>query len=609
MPPADTWDISRLYSSIDAWEADFKLASPPWDDITALRGKLGDSPDNVLRAVERSLAVARVIERLFTFAHLRMDQDVRDDASKRLSARASDLMTQFAEATSFIEPEIVALPAGALSLASAPQLAPYRFYLDKILRQRAHTLSADGEALLALSSKATSAPARAFSALNDADFEFGTVRDSGGAERTVSHGQYGSLIRSEDRVLRREAFERLHAQYRAYENTLAELLAGALQNHVFRARARRYDSALAAALAPDAIPTSVYANLVDTVRASLRHHHRYVSLRRRLLHLDELHLYDMYVPIVRAAWSSSSSGDDGDGAGAMRMSFDEAVDAVVASVAPLGDEYQRAVADGLRARRWVDRYENRGKRSGAYSSGCYDSEPYILMNFDGQLNDVFTLAHEVGHSMHSYFSRRHQPYVYADYSIFVAEVASTFNEQLLSKYLYEQRARTDAQRAFLVNRELEDLRGTLFRQTMFAAFDLEAHSMAERGEPLTPAALRAVYRRLNEEWFGGRDAVVVDELIEWELFRIPHFYYNYYVYQYATGVSAAVALSERVLGGGEREREAYLNYLRAGSSADPIDVLRGAGVDMTSAAPVQATLDKFARLVDQLDQLTRGKQR
>ncbi|KAK4533045.1 hypothetical protein CCYA_CCYA15G3902 [Cyanidiococcus yangmingshanensis] len=592
VPETDKWDLTRLYASKADWERDLKACSGPWEKLLSFKGRVTSCPDTVRQVLDEYLSTARVIERVYTYAHLLHDQDLRDDEAKNMYARALDLHTRYAEQTAFLEPELVQLPDAYLEPGQG--LEPYKHYLERIRRQRAHTLSAAEEALLAASAKATSASARAFSAMNDADFDFGSVQDSQGKSVTLSHGSYGTLMRSKDRTLRRNAFTALHQRYRGFENTLAELLAGAIETHVFHARARQYHSSLEAALSPNAIPVEVYRNLLDTVRKhGLGHHHRYVALRRRLLDLGDgpLHMYDMYAPLI----------PDVD----LAMPYEAAVDSVLASLAPLGNEYVRIATAGLGERRWVDRYENRGKRSGAYSSGCFDSEPYILHNYDSaNVNDAFTLAHELGHSMHSYFSRRHQPYHYADYSIFVAEVASTFNEELYSRYLFQTKAGSKAEKAYLVNRSLEDLRGTLFRQAMFADFELRIHEMAEHGEPLTPAALRQAYRALNKEWF-GTEAVCIDEEIEWELFRIPHFYYNFYVYQYATGISAALALAERVLNGGTAERDAYLAFLSAGSSVDPMDALRIAGVDMTEPAPVQAALHRFGALVDELDALTR----
>jgi oligoendopeptidase F len=595
VPESDKWDLSRLYADKSEWERDFTACSGPWEKLLSFRGRVTQSPETVRQALEECLRIARVIERVYTYAHLLHDQDLRNEAAKSLYARAVDLHTRYAEQTSFLEPELVEVPNDYLEPGKG--LEPYKHYLERIRRQKAHTLSASEEALLAASTKATSASARAFSAMNDADFDFGFVQDGQGNSIALSHGSYGTLMRSKDRTLRRNAFTTLHGKYRSFENTLAELLSGAVETHVFHAKARRYRSALEAALTPNAIPTKVYENLLDTIRKhGLHHHHRYVALRRRLLGVDReddgrIHMYDMYAPLI----------PDVD----LAMPYEDAVKSVLASLAPLGDEYLRVASAGLGERRWVDRYENKGKRSGAYSSGCYDSEPYILHNYDpANINDAFTLAHELGHSMHSYFSRQYQPYHYADYSIFVAEVASTFNEELYSRYLFRTKANSRAEKAYLVNRSLEDLRGTLFRQAMFADFELRIHRMAEEGHPLTPATLRQTYRTLNEEWF-GTDGVCIDEAIEWELFRIPHFYYNFYVYQYATGISAALALAERVLSGGTAERDAYFAFLRAGSSVDPIDALRIAGVDMTSPEPVQAALRRFGALVDELDQLTR----
>jgi oligoendopeptidase F len=454
-----------------------------------------------------------------------------------------------------------------------------------MVRLRDHTLSAKEEELLALGGNALSASQKAFSALNDADLDFGTVIDSEGNEHTLTHGSYQLLLRSPDRVLRKNAFEALHQRFSNHGNTIAELLNGQVQAHLFQARAHRYPSCLDAALYPKNVDTTVYHSLIEAVQNKLPLLHKYTRLRKRVLGVKELHMYDLYCPLV----------PDAD----VKMDYTEAEQLVIDSVAPLGEEYQSLLRKGLQQEHWVDRFENKNKRSGAYSSGCYDSMPYILMNYKGLLRDTFTLAHEAGHSMHSLLSRTHQAYQYSDYPIFLAEVASTFNEELLAHHLLNK-TEDPKVRAYLLNERIEDLRGTLLRQTMFAQFELAIHQKAEEGEPLTPKTLSAIYQQLSSDFFGP-DVVIDDEItIEWA--RIPHFYYNFYVYQYATGISTALALSKLVLEGGEKEREQYLSFLKGGCSKFPLDQLRCAGVDLSTPEPVETALELFGRLVDELEE-------
>jgi oligoendopeptidase F len=467
-------------------------------------------------------------------------------------------------------------------------LTEYEFYLDKIVRMKKHTLSAPEEELLAMAGKALETASQAFSSFNNADLKFPPVLDGKGNSRELTHGKYLLYLRDKDRTLREGAFKNLHRTFSAYENTLCELLSGQIHRHLLEMRARKYSSCVEAALFPNQIDIQVYSALIQAVRAHLPALHRYMHFRKEAMGLDKLHLYDLHVPLVRQV--------------EMGMSYEEATKVIIESVAILGEDYQRALNQGLTQDRWVDRYENARKRSGAYSSGCYDSMPYILMNYHGTFNDMMTLAHEAGHSMHSLLSRRSQPYHYSQYSIFVAEVASTFHEELLLRHLLSQ-AKSKEQKAFLINQKLDDMRSTLIRQTMFAEFELKMHQWAEQGIPMTPALIKAEYRKLNQEYFGP-DVRIDDEAdIEWA--RIPHFYYNFYVYQYATGISAAHALVDKVVNGGEAARDAYLEFLSSGSSKYPIDALKLAGVDMRTPDPVEAAMRHFNELVTELGELLR----
>lgn len=584
------WDLAPLFPSRDKWVMEMKQAlespkSPYWPSLSKWRGKLAESADALKETLDNMFSVDRKLSKLYTFAHLQHDQDIGDEHAKADYEKAVQLLHDLAQEASWIDPEILLFEDAKLdAYIKDPKLSLYKFYLEKIKRQKPHTLSPDNEHLMALAGQAMMTAYKSFNALTDADFVFGQVADSEGKMKELTHGSFGLFLRSTDRELRKNAFFGMHNKFYRYQNTVAEMLGGTVQNHLFNARARHYGSCLEAALYPKNVPVEVYHSLIDTVHGHLGTLHRYIDLRKRVLELDAFHLYDAYVPLVPDQ--------------EITMTYDEAVEAVISSVAPLGKEYQDTLAKGLKEQRWVDRFENKNKRSGAYSSGCYDSHPYILMNYKNILRDVFTLSHEAGHSMHSYLSRRSQDYVYADYPIFVAEVASTFNEELLFQQLLKN-AKTEEQKIYLINQKIEDIRGTFFRQTMFAEFELEIHQMAERGDPLTPEALKRHYVRLCKRYFGLE--AVVDEHAEMEWARIPHFYYNFYVYQYATGISAALSLVKNVQGGGNKERDRYLSFLSSGGKNYPIELLRSAGVDMCTPAPVENTLSIFADLLNRLE--------
>jgi len=589
--PADTWNVSSLFPSLTKWEKEFsqiiKAKKPPYcPEIGAFKGRLAESPEILRHVLDLSFELSRQCSKLYTYAHLRHDEEITNDAHKTAYNKVLAVNQDIAQELAWLEPELLAINEKTMKkFLKSPLLAPYRFHIEKIIRIKKHMLPQEGETLLAMASKAMQAPHKAFSAINDADFKFGSVKNQKGKEHELTHGSYRVLLRSPDRTLRENAFKTLHGKYQAYENTLSELLNGQVQSHIFNAKARHYPSSLDASLFPKNIETSVYRSLIAAVNDNLSHLHRYMNLRERILNVGPLHLYDMSVPLIPAV--------------DIRMSYQEAEDIVIESVAPLGSAYQNLLRKGLKTQRWVDRFENKNKRSGAYSSGCYDSYPYILMNYTGLLKDVFTLAHEAGHSMHSLYTHTHQPYPYGDYPIFLAEVASTFNEELLTRLMLE-RAKSKEERIFLINEKIEDIRGTLFRQTMFAEFELWLHDTAEKNIPLTPKLMNETYLDLNRRYFGPN--VVIDKESEREWARIPHFYYNFYVYQYATGISAALALAERVCKGGKKEREEYLSFLKAGCSEYPIDILKKAGVDMRSPQPVASAIATFGSLVDRLEQ-------
>lgn len=588
----DKWKMEDLFASLTRWEESFTQLigsgdRPRWPELASYKGRLSEGPEILREALDLYFKILRQLEPLFFYAHLRHDEDIAHTEHKSAYNRALSLYHDFSQEGSWIEPELLTLPDSDIqTYLKSPYLQDYRFHLEKILLVKPHTLSPEKEELMAMTGKALQTAKKAFSALNDADLDFGSATDSEGKEHPLTHASYFMCVRDKDRTLRKNAFEGFHSRFKEFENTFGELLSGVVSQHVFNSRARNYSSCLEAALKPKNIDLTVYHTLVDTVTQNLAPLHRYMKLRKEVLKLPSLHLYDLSVPLTPNL--------------DIRRTYEEAEAVVVESVAPLGEEYQQLLKQGLKDQRWVDRYENQNKRSGAYSSGCYDSHPYILMNYKGLLRDAFTLAHEAGHSMHSLLSRKHQPFHYSEYSIFVAEVASTFNEDLLNRLLLE-RAESKEERIFLINQRIDDIRATLYRQTMFAQFELMIHEWGEKDIPLTPSRLNEEYHKLCALYFGPD--VTIDSSIDIEWARIPHFYYNFYVYQYATGISAALALSDQVLEEGAPAREAYLSFLKSGCSMYPVDQLKMAGVDMTTPTPIIKTIQKFEKQVEELEKL------
>jgi oligoendopeptidase F len=586
VPAEDTWDLASLFPSDAAWETAFAEWEGMIPGYARFRGTLGQSPAALAACLEFDIAFERLGDRVGTYAFLKHTEDVSNSVYQGMKARYVGVASRAAEAASYIRPEILAIPDEAIRrFLAAPELAPHKITLERLLRYKPHTLSEREERLLAMQIESAQTPRNVFDQLTDADLKFGTIELEPGRVIELSHGSYLVCLEHPNREVRKKAFHQYYAEFADHANTLAATLAGSIKQDVYQARVRNYPSAREAALFPDKVPVSVYDNLLAAVRANLPAVHKYYQVRRRAMKLPDIHFYDVYVPILSEMQK--------------RTPWDEAVETVVDALRPLGPSYTDALAKGLRGR-WCDRYENKGKHSGAFSSGCYDSDPYILMNYKPDVLDhVFTLAHEAGHSMHSHLSKA-QPFQYANYTIFVAEVASTFNEQLLSNYLLAK-AKDDRERAYYLNREIDDIRKTIVRQTMFAEFEKVTHGLAERNEPLTLDAFKAEYRKLLDAYFGP-DFVIDDELAL-ECLRIPHFYRAFYVYKYATGLSAAIALADRVSNGGQAELDAYLGFLKGGCSKDPLDLLRDAGVDMETPEPVNAALARFARLVDELDGL------
>ncbi|AGT31148.1 oligopeptidase PepB [Geobacillus genomosp. 3] len=587
IPVEETWRLEDIFPTDDAWEQEFQQVKGMIPKLSEYKGRLSESPEVMYEALQYQDEVSMRLGKLYTYAHMRYDQDTTNSFYQGLNDRAKGLYSEASSAMAFIVPEILAIDEAVLR-SFLEQYEPLRLYthaLDEITRQRPHILSAEEEALLAQAAEVMQATSSTFSALNNADLIFPTIRDENGEEVEVTHGRFIRFLESTDRRVRRDAFRAVYHTYEKFQNTFANTLAGTVKKDNFFARVRRYSSAREAALDANNIPESVYDNLIATIHEHLPLLHRYVRLRKNVLGLDELHMYDLYTPLVQDV--------------KMEVTYDEAKQYMLDGLAPLGEEYVAIVKEGL-DNRWVDVRENKGKRSGAYSSGAYGTHPYILLNWQDNVNNLFTLVHEFGHSVHSYYTRKTQPYPYAHYSIFVAEVASTCNEALLNDHLLKT-IDDEKKRLYLLNHYLEGFRGTVFRQTMFAEFEHLIHQKAQEGEALTAKTLTSLYYDLNKKYFG--DDMVVDEEIGLEWARIPHFYYNYYVYQYATGFSAATALSRQILEEGEPAVKRYIDFLKAGSSDYPIEVLKKAGVDMTSAEPIRQACQVFAEKLAEMERL------
>jgi oligoendopeptidase F len=584
VPFADTWDLTPLYPSDEAWEEAFKQLQADYGKISDFRGKVGESPSVLRDALEFEKDIDMRVERLGQYAALRVAEDASKDASLSQEARLDSLRVRIGEAFSFLFPEIQSIADEIFDRYLDDQiLSEWVIPLRKLRRLKPHTLTANEERLLALGSSALRGHQETFSQLTNVDMRFGFVRDASGRERELTQSSFSSFLQQRDPNVRREAFHKFYTEFGDHRFTLASSLANSIRADVFHARARNYPSAIEAALFSDDVPLSVYDNLIATIRGRLLPLYRYFDLRKRVLSLEEIHHYDTYVPIVGEIQTT--------------VEWDEAVERVIRALTPLGDEYLSVLGHGLREGRWCDRYENKGKRSGAFSYGTYKSPPYIMMNYKSDVfSDVYTLAHETGHSMHTWYSQRTQSYQNYHYPIFLAEVASTFNEILLTEHLL-QTTGDQRMRAYVINRQIDDLRGTLYRQTMFAEFEKAIHAAEEAGEALTLEGFKKIYRGLLDAYFGPDFAI--DPQLELEGLRIPHFYSAFYVYKYATGISAAVALAEQVLKTGNPER--YLSFLRSGGSRFPIVTLAEVGVDMRSPAPVQAALDLFERRVGELE--------
>jgi oligoendopeptidase F len=583
----DKWDLTHLFADVSKWQKDFVWLQQTYPKFQDWKGRVGESAQGLAGVLEFEKALDLKLERVYHYASLQLAENSTKNEYLARIGQIQNLLTKIGEAAAFVVPEIQAIDDETFAkFMLDPALADWRIKLLKIRRTKPHVLSEPEERLLALGSVALSGYDDTFSQLTDVDMKFGVLTDEAGREKPLTQSSFSSFLVKRDHELRKRAFHQFYAEFQDHQYTLATSLAYSVKANVFHARARHYSSAIEAALFPDDVPVAVYDGLIASVHNNLDPLFRYFKLRQRALGLSELHHYDTYVPLVPKIET--------------RTSFEHAVEMVLAALAALGEQYVDVLAQGLRGR-WCDRYETKGKRSGAFSSGSYGAPPYILMNYkDDVFSDVYTLAHEAGHSMHTWFSQESQRFQDYEYPIFLAEVASTFNEELLTHHLLEQTG--DPQmRAYIINRQIDDLRGTLFRQTMFAEFEKVIHAIEESGDALTLDVFKSEYHKLLGAYFA--ENFVLDPELDLECLRIPHFYHAFYVYKYATGISAAVALSQRILSGEPGSVDAYLDFLRSGGSKFPLETLKAAGVDMATSAPIESTLRLFERRLDELEAL------
>ena len=587
LPENLTWDLTKIFSSDQEFDEKYLELSEKLKKSEKYKGTLDQGASQFLDAIEFVLSVYRQTEIIYVYAHLKNDQDTGNTEYQALYARASSLFSKVSEAVSWFEPEILQLSDERIwqYFKEEPKLEVYRHYIQQIVDNRAHVLSADQESLLAGAGEIFEASSDTFAVLNNADLVFPTIEGEKGEKVQLSHGVYGQLLESTDRSVREAAFKGLYSVYEQFRNTFASTLSTHIKGHNFKAKVRNYISAREASLSNNHIPESVYDTLVAVVNKHLPLLHRYMELRKRLLEVEKLHMYDLYTPVL--------------GEAPITFTYEEAKEKALEALKPMGEEYMTIVEKAF-SERWIDVVENKGKRSGAYSSGSYDTNPYILLNWHDTLDQLFTLVHEMGHSVHSYFTRSNQPYVYGDYSIFLAEIASTTNENILTEYLLETE-KDPRVRAYVLNHYLDGFKGTVFRQTQFAEFEHFMHTEDEKGVPLTSEYLSDSYGKLNAKYYGP--AVEEDPEIKFEWSRIPHFYYNYYVFQYSTGFSAASALAKRILSQEPDALENYLAYLKAGNSDYPVEVMKKAGVDMTQAAYIEDAMSMFEQRLNELEEL------
>ncbi|WP_186429793.1 oligoendopeptidase F [Clostridium sp. BSD9I1] len=581
---ADRWDIEKIYKNKEDWEKDFLKLKDEALKLKDFQGKLNDSKE-LLNFLKLDEEISRIADKLFIYASLKSDEDTGNNANQSLKNKMQSYAAELSAMESFFIPEILSYKEGTIEKAieENSELKVYELMLKRLLKKKPHTLSKEVEEVMASVSDALNAPSNIFRMLTNADMTFPTIKDEEGNEVELTEGNYGIFIKSKNRRVREDAFKTLFATYEHFKNTIASSLTSSIKNFAFVAKTRNYKSSLEASLKPNDIQLEVYDNAIKTINDNLDSLHRYVTIKKKLLGLDEIHMYDLYVPIIDAPKS--------------HIEFDEAVNIVKTALQPLGEEYITIFDEGIK-NRWIDIYENKGKRKGAYSWGSYDTMPYVLLNYNYELNDVSTFAHEMGHSIHSYYSKKEQPYIYADYTLFCAEVASTVNENLLINYLIKNE-NDENKKLYLINTQLEQIRTTVFRQIMFAEFEKITHEKIDAGEPLTSEDLCKIYHEINVRYFGGD--MIIDKEIDMEWARIPHFYNDFYVYQYATGYSAANSFVKSILENGKDSVEKYKGFLKSGGSDYPINILKKAGVDMTSPKPIKDTIARFNELLDMLD--------
>lgn len=584
------WAIEDLYKDDEDWKRDYELLKSRIPELTKFRGRLGESAEVLLSMQKLSDELNQLLEKVYVYANQRLHENTDNSTYQNLASQAQGLLVELSESLSFVEPELMELPDGIIEtfLDENEELLVYRQYFENIIRQKKHVLPTEQEQLLAAMGEVAESPKDIFSMFNNADIRFPEITGEDGHPVQVTHGRYMSLMQSRNRQVRKDAFEAMYGVYGDWRNTLAAMYRANVKQEAFLAKAHKYTSDLEAALDGSHIPVKVYEQLIEAVHESMPLMYRYMKLRKKLLGVEELHMYDLYVPVIEQDHSE--------------IPFEQAKKTVLEGLAPMGEEYLHLLREGF-DHGWIDVYENQGKRTGAYSWGAYGTHPYVLLNYQGTLHDVFTLAHEMGHALHSWYSDEHQPYIYAGYRIFVAEVASTCNEALLIHYLMEQSKKAGDQKKtmYLINYFLGQFRTTLFRQTMFAEFEKITHGLQEQGETLTADRLCEIYYDLNKLYFG--EEICVDQEIAMEWARIPHFYTPFYVYQYATGFSAAIALSKQILEQGAPAVEQYKKFLKGGSSMYPLELLKVAGVDMEQKAPVQDALAVFAQYLDEMERL------
>ncbi len=585
----DTWKLEDMYPSEKEWEEDLKRVAELAEEIAGMEGHLAESAGNLLRVLEKSAELGQKLMLAYNYAERLFDQDQKNNAHQAMSAKAMSVYAQVASKTAYLEPEIIGIDGEKLErfYQEEPGLELYRRQIQEICRLKEHCLTAEMEKLLAEATEMSNTASDTFSVINNADFQFPEVEDEKGEKVRITHGRYGTLMESADRRVRRESFEKMYSVYQQYANTLASLYNGQVKMQIFYAKARKYANTLEAAVTANDVSPAVYHNLVETVGKNLDKLHRYVSLRKKCLGVEELHMYDIYTPMIPDA--------------AKEISYEEAKATVLKALAPLGEDYLQKLREGFE-NRWIDVYENQGKCSGAYSAGAYGAHPYVLLNYSGTLDSMFTLAHEMGHALHSCYSNENQPYIYADYKIFVAEVASTTNEILLMEYLLKN-TEDKKERAYLLNHYLDSFKGTVFRQTQFAEFEMMSNALCESGESLNAGNLNKMYLELNQKYYGPD--MISDEQIAYEWARIPHFYYNFYVYQYATAFSASVAIAKSILKEGAPAVERYKKFLSGGCSMAPVELLKIAGVNLETPEPIEQAMQTFGEILEEMEALVK----